>query len=148
MQLVSKGLSKQIFISKLSKISNLTTTKALRELRDTIQRIYIKAHSFNRQANAKQGKRLQGKYTMGLFYHSGHAGASIWSGLSVKTVRFNVNSLYCISQFPYKDEGRWLPYALCGDGRISNQSSNQPTGFAVDQSINQCFQMVAHIFLL
>ena len=72
------------------------------ELRDTIQRIYIKAHSFNRQANEKQGIRLQRKYIMGLFYHSNRAGASICYGLPVKTVRFNVNSLYCIPQFPYR----------------------------------------------
>ena len=76
--------------------------KEVWKLRDIIQRIYIKAHSFNRQANAKQEKRLQGKYTMGLFDHSDHAGASICSGLHVKTVRFNVNSLYCIPQFPYR----------------------------------------------
>ena len=50
--------------------------KAVRELRGTIQGIYIKAHGFNRQANAKQRERLQGKYTMGSFYHSDHAGAS------------------------------------------------------------------------
>ena len=69
--------------------------KALRELRDSIQRIYDRP-------TQNKGKDYRESIPWDYFITLTILSASICSGLPVETVRFNVNSLYCIPQFPYR----------------------------------------------
>ena len=69
--------------------------KALRELRDSIQRIYDRP-------TQNKGKDYRESIPWDYFITLTILSASICSGLPVKTVRFNINSLYCIPQYPYR----------------------------------------------